>query len=84
MKFPKVWTGLFIKSEVPEVVTSFFRSWFTVRLVKQVINGQLAIPHRWLFDPGCKKAILVFFYLFIYLFIYLVTHKTLYNMNKSC
>ena len=23
-------------------------------------------------------------FLFIYLFIYLVTHKTLYNMNKSC
>ena len=25
-----------------------------------------------------------FQYLFIYLFIYLVTHKTLYNINKSC
>ena len=25
-----------------------------------------------------------YFILFIYLFIYLVTHKTLYNMNRSC
>ena len=28
--------------------------------------------------------IYLFVYLFIYLFIYLVTHKTLYNMIKSC
>ena len=30
----------------------------------------------WSYKPWTK--------LFIYLFIYLVTHKTLYNMNKSC
>ena len=30
-----------------------------------------------------KKLLEILIYLF-YLFIYLVTHKTLYNMNKSC
>ena len=33
-----------------------------------------------------EKAVgdIYLFILFIYLFIYLVTHKTLYNMNKTC
>ena len=31
---------------------------------------------------NCDHQIDIYF--FIYLFIYLVTHKTLYNLNKSC
>ena len=48
---------------------------------------QITCEHKlacsWLAASELDNNLFIYL-LFIYLFIYLVTHKTLYNVNKSC